>query len=142
MAGFLIDSVVKFLALHDQLDQAWNERPVAALIGRPKIPVGIENVCIVIVDEVGSDYNSLFRFDARREAALQYASFIPRDWLHSGVGDAGALLGKRELLQDGEHMRQHRWAREIWKPETQIEGISHKGSERTSRIIYCKCDRK
>jgi hypothetical protein len=70
------------------------------------------------MDEISGDYNRFFRGDAGNESTFQYAGFIPRDRLYRCICDTGTLLGKRELLQNGEHMRKHRRTREIRKPQT------------------------
>ena len=91
-----------------------------SLVGRPKIPIRVEDVGVVVVNKVGGDHDRFLRSDAGREAALQHAGLVPRDGLHGGVSDAGTLRRERELLQDGEHVRQHRRPGEIGKPEAQV----------------------
>ena len=59
--------------------------------------------------------------------------------LHGSVGDAGALFRERELLQDGENVRQLGWAGEVRKPEAEIKRIGHRLSIRRkhrARLIW------
>ena len=93
---------------------------MAGLVGRPKIPVGVEDVSIVVVNQIGGDHDRFLRRDAGGEATLEDAGFIPGHGLHRGIRNSGTLLRERELLQDGEHVRQHCWAGEIGEPEAQV----------------------
>jgi hypothetical protein len=55
--------------------------------------------------------------------------------LHRGISDSRALLGKRELLEDGEHVRQHRRTVEVREPKAEIERIRHRQSGRAPYIL-------
>src|SRR5579862_6279186 len=87
------------------------------------------------MNKIGGDYHRFFRRDAGREATFQDAGFIPRNGLHSGVSNAWTHRRKWELLQDGKHVRQHRGAGKIGKPQTKIEWIRHRWRPSNSR--YC-----
>src|ERR1700680_608490 len=116
-----MSSVVEFFPLHNELDQARDETPLmAAFVWRPKIPICVEYVSVVVMNEIGGDNDRLLGSDSGREAAFEDTGFIPGDRLHSGVGNTGTLRRERELLQDGEHVRQHRRTGEVGKPETEI----------------------
>src|ERR1700680_5039802 len=116
-----MNSVVEFFSLHNERNEAWDQEPLAAAwIGRPKIPIRVEDVGVVIVNQIGGYDYRFFRSDSGREAAFEDAGFIPGDRLHGGIRDARTLRRERKLLQDREHVRQHRRTGEIGKPEAQI----------------------
>ena len=77
------------------------------------------------MNQVGGDHDGFLRRNPGGEAAFQHGGLVPRDGLHGGVSDARTLRRKRRLLQDREHVRQHRGSEEIGKPQAQIEGIGH-----------------
>ena len=125
VSGFLLGGIVELFSLSDELHGTRKKIPVGGIVGCPKIPVSIEDVGVVVVDEVGSDQHCLLGRDAGRITALENTGLVPGDWLHDGIGNARALSGKRELLEHGVKVREHRRSGEVGKPETEIERIDH-----------------
>src|SRR5690349_9661259 len=110
MPTLLSSSFIELAPLGNQAHARRREDPFArVLVWHPEIPISLENIGVVVVNEIGGYSCGLVRGDAGIEAPLENRRLVPRNGLHRCICNSEAGRRKGKLLQhadcEGENLR-------------------------------------
>ena len=126
VAGLFGGVLLEFKAVGGEANEGGLENPFFAGFGRrPEIPIGFEDVGVVVVQKFDDFGDGLFGCDAGTVASLEDGGFAPGDRLNGGVGYAAARRRKRDLAQDADGAREDLGLIEAGEPEAQVKRVGH-----------------
>jgi hypothetical protein len=141
VAGLFGGAVLEFQAVRREANERGLKNPFFAGLGRsPEIPVGFEDVGVIVVEKFDDLGNRLLGCDARTVAALEDGGLAPGDGLDGGVGYAAARRRKRDLAKYADGARENLGLIEAGEPEAQIKRVGHvcilnrRGRQRVARV--------
>src|SRR6266568_3235736 len=121
MASLLECTFVEILTLSDEPYLTGLQRPLLVIvIQRPQVPIGVENVGIVVVQQVGGDLGGLLGPEARAEFSFQNGGLAPGDGMQRQIANAELLLRKRKLPQYGDCAGHDIVLAKTGEPETEV----------------------
>jgi hypothetical protein len=93
--------------------------------GDPQVPIGVEDVGVIGVEDILSDDAGLLGRDTGIEALLEDRGLTPGDGVQGKIMNARALFRKQKLAHDGEGARDDLDGLEMREPEAEIKRVGH-----------------
>lgn len=126
VTGLFGGVLLEFKAVGGEANEGGLENPFFAGFGRsPEIPIGFENVGIIVVEKFDDLGDRLLGCDTGTEAAFEDGGLAPGDGLNRGVGYAATRCRKRDLTKDADGARENLGFIEAGEPEAQVKRVGH-----------------
>src|ERR1041385_2547825 len=130
-------SFLEFLAVRDEAHHLRLLRPGGARVGDPEVPVRLEDVGVIGMQQVADDLHRVEWSDAGRKASLQNGGLCPRNRVDCYRADTRAQSRERKLLEDRQRARHHGGLVEVREPQAEKERVGHGGFGCAGGEDYC-----